>query len=310
MTAGGEVGAVELGGTHVTAARVDTGPVDPARPPAAPARPVVVVGSVHRRGWEPDASREELLAALEAVSRAAAAPSVGRWGVATPGPFDYARGICRIRGVAKLDALDGVDLRSVLADALDLADPGAVRFLNDADAFLLGEWRAGAAHGHERAMGITLGSGLGSGFAVGGRIVTAGPGVPPEGRLDLLPFRGAPVEDTISRRGFLAAWAAAGGDPALDVVDVAARAREGDPLAGAAFDRFAADLAAFLAPCLHDFAPTCLVVGGSIAGAWDLLEPAVGGLVDEVGPLTTAVPTALHADAPLIGAAAHATTDA
>jgi glucokinase len=57
--------------------------------------------------------------------------------------------------------------------------PGQVRFLLDSAAFLLGEIGAGEARGVERAVGITLGTGIGSAFAVDGQIVTEGPGVPP-----------------------------------------------------------------------------------------------------------------------------------
>ena len=65
----------------------------------------------------------------------------------------------------------------------------------------------GAARGHDRAMGITLGTGLGSGFLAGGEIVRSGAGVPPNGDLHVVPFRGAPVEDAISGRAISARFA-------------------------------------------------------------------------------------------------------
>jgi glucokinase len=129
----GPVGALELGGTHVTAARIAGGEVVP--------------GSRVRRPLRPDGDRAELLGAILDAAVAADRPEVGRWGVAVPGPFDYEHGICTIRGVHKLEALCGVDLRAELVRALRREDGGRVRFLNDADAFLLGEWRAGAARG-------------------------------------------------------------------------------------------------------------------------------------------------------------------
>jgi hypothetical protein len=50
--------------------------------------------------------------------------------VATAGPFDYERGICLIQGLAKLEALYGVDLRaqlgSIAAPCMD-ADPACSR---------------------------------------------------------------------------------------------------------------------------------------------------------------------------------------
>jgi glucokinase len=290
----GPVGAVELGGTHVTAARVQGDRVVP--------------GSRAQRPLRPDGDRAELLDAILGAAVAAGRPEVDRWGVAVPGPFDYQRGICTIRGVAKLEALHGVDLRAELARALGLADGGRVRFLNDADAFLLGEWRAGAARGQRRCVGVTLGTGLGSAFLADGRIRSAGAGVPPEGRLDLLSFRGRPVEETISRRGLLARYRARrpDADPALDVEQVAARARAGDPAADDTFAETMAALGELLAPWLFRFEATGLVVGGSIARAWDLIEPALAPALAGLPDLEVVARAANLDDAALLGAAAHA----
>jgi glucokinase len=120
--------------------------------------------------------------------------------------------------------------------------PGAARvaFLNDADAFLVGEWAAGAGRGHTRVAGITLGTGIGSAFLADGRIVSTGHDVPPRGEVHLVSIDGRPLEDTVSRRAIVAEYARlAGGDrarPALDVVDIAARARGGEAPAQAAID--------------------------------------------------------------------------
>ena len=54
----------------------------------------------------------------------------------------------------------------------------AVQFLNDADAFALGEWWAGAAKGGRRVVAATLGTGLGSAFLADGHIVHDAPGIP------------------------------------------------------------------------------------------------------------------------------------
>lgn len=289
------VGALELGGTHVTAARVEGGRVVP--------------GSRARRPLRSDGDRAELLGAILQAAVAAHRPEVGRWGVAVPGPFDYQRGICTISGVDKLEALHGADLRAELAGALGLGDGRQIRFLNDADAFLLGEWRAGAVAGRRRCVGVTLGTGLGSAFLADGRIRAAGAGVPPEGRLDLIPFRGRPVEETISRRGLLARYRAArpGSDPDLDVEQVAARARAGDPVACRTFAEVMAGLGEFLAPWLRRFGASGLVVGGSIARAWDLIDPALRPALAVLPDLEVVAPAANLDDAALLGAAAHAT---
>ena len=122
-------------------------------------------------------TRAELLGAILAAARSVA-DGATHVGVATPGPFDYERGICTIRGVGSSRRCSA----SISAPSSRVfsrhADPRAIRFLNDAEAFLLGEAAAGAARGRSRAIGITLGTGLGSAFLVEGKIVRDGPGRP------------------------------------------------------------------------------------------------------------------------------------
>ena len=288
-TEGQFVGALELGGTHVTGAIVSLG------------ERTVDAATVRRDELDPSAGHDELARELIAAAQRLARHDITRCGVATPGPFDYARGVSRIRGVAKLDALYGTDLRAEISTALAVR-PQDVSFLNDADAFLIGEWWAGAAQGHERAMGVTLGTGIGSAFLERGRIIETDPRVPTEGRLDLLSFRGAPVEDALSRRGLRAAYGA--DDP--DVVEIARRARAGESRATDVLRAFGSALGEFVGPWLERFDPTCLVLGGSIARSWDLWADGFRAACAAAARLY-ACGIAEHLDeAPLLGAAYHA----
>ena len=279
--------ALDLGGTHVSAATIDLGSA-------------AVLHASHARGvLSPDAGRGELLARIRETAHAARLDSAEAAGVAAPGPFDYARGICLLEH--KLESLYGVDLRTELAGALRLP-PEAVRFVNDAEAFVLGEWWAGAARGHDRALGITIGTGLGSAFLDRGQIVRRGAGVPAEGELYRVPFRDAPVEASISRGAILARY----GHDGVDVAEIAERARSGDSHARQAFDELARDLAEFVKPWVEAFAPTCLVVGGSIVRSWDLLRDGLEPLEADVDVLARAEQID---DAPLLGAARHAAVE-
>jgi glucokinase len=258
----------------------------------------MATASVERGGRTPLASgagREEVVGVIVDAAKAVAA-DLGALGVAVPGPFDYERGVSAI--THKLGALYGVDLRRELTAALGVG-PDAVVFLNDTAAFLLGEGWAGAARGHARAVGITLGTGLGSAFLADGRIVRSGSDVPPGGELYTLAFRGAPVEHAISRAALLARYGSeASAGP--DVEEIAALARGGDARARHVFEELATNLAAFLDPVLRRFRPSCLVIGGSIAGAWDLLGEGLRSSLDS----GLMVARAEHLeDAPLLGAA-------
>lgn len=283
------VPVLEIGGTHAAAAlvRLDG---DRSRVLAA-----------HREPLDGQAGVDRITAGLLRAARALPPAPPACWGVALPGPFDYARGIARYRGVGKFDALDGTDLGALLRAGLPRCT--GVAFLNDAEAFLRGEWAEGAARGHARAAGITLGTGVGSAFLLDGQAVTGGPSVPPEGRADLLTHQGRPLEDRVSRRALIAAYRSASGRD-LDVREIAAEARAGDAAALGVLDGAFGALGETLAPWLRRFGATALVVGGSMTGSWDLVGPALAaGLPAD---LPRPLPAARPSEAGLIGAARYA----
>ncbi|MGA4846896.1 ROK family protein [Streptomyces sp. G5(2025)] len=302
---------LEIGGTHVTAALADP-------------HTATVARSV-RRPLDARGTAEQILGAVVRCAGDLEAAAGEVWGVAVPGPFDHDKGIARFEGVGKFDDLYGIDVRSVLLDGV-WPRPAETVFLNDAHAFLLGEWRAGAARGHHRCVGITLGTGVGSAFTVDGGVRRTGPGVPPQGRVDLLRVGGRPLEDSVSRRAILARYGdgdaangvldsavdgASGGvlggvlDGALDVREIADRARAGERRARHVFDETFTTLGAVLAPCLRGFDATALVVGGAMAASWDLIRPALrAGLGDTPVALRAG---ALGENAALIGAAVYVT---
>ncbi|MFE2067650.1 ROK family protein [Streptomyces sp. NPDC059467] len=292
------VSVLEVGGTHVTAATVDIEGRS------------LRSGRSFRAPVDGDGSAEDIVSALVRCADRLAGPAAGRWAVALPGPFDYEHGIGRYAGVGKFDALRGFDLRAALTAAL----PGgsAISFWNDADAFVLGEWWAGAARGHRSVVGITLGTGVGSCFLRDGRMLRDGPGVPPDGRVHVLRYAGEPLEETVSRRALRAAYARATGASPPDVREIARRARqECDRAAADVFAEAFGALGRVLGPLLAAFEPTVLVVGGAIAGAWDLVADPLRAGITGTGPARNAriviTPARQPAVAPLLGAAYLAT---
>jgi glucokinase len=291
----GVVGALDIGGTHVSGGRVDLGSATlDARSRVSETLPA-------------GGTRAELVAAIRRVARAIAEPDDRRLGVAVPGPFDYATGVSAI--AHKLEGLQGVDLCTELHAASALPDPAAVHFLNDAEAFLLGEWWTGAARGHPRVVGVTLGTGIGSAFSQDGAIVRSGAGVPPGGELYRLRFRGGDVEQTISRAALRAAYGS-GSDDGLDVEQIAERARAGEPAAGRVLEDLGTALGQFLTPWLRAFEPGCLVVGGSIARSWELFERTLRAELEPISVLRTVTVAEQIDDAPLLGAAYYAASQA
>ena len=288
---------LDVGGTHVQACRVDT------------MTWTVLPHTVHRTRLDSNGSAEAIIGAMASCAQGLRLRPSETLAVAMPGPFDYAAGVGRFHGVGKFDALAGFDVRRALLARL-APPPRELAFMNDAEAFGLGEWLAGSARGHQRAVAITLGSGVGSAFVEAGNIVSSGSSVPPEGHVYRLLIRGRPLEEAVSRRAIVAAFrraapGAAGAD--LDVIDIAARALRGDEAAARLFSEAFYLLGTTLAPWLMRFGAEILVVGGGLTGAWPLIgAPLCSGLAET----TCHVPVVRSGDteaATAAGAAWHGT---
>nr|WP_269327426.1 ROK family protein [Kineosporia mesophila] len=282
---------MEIGGSHLTAALVSL-------------EGLRVVRS-RRFHLEPDVSSAAFVATMLEGAAWIDVPAGSTWGVAVPGPFEYDTGVGRYAGVGKFESLNGFDVRQALVTGL-AQTPGQVVFLNDADSFGLGEYAAGAAKGFTRAVCLTLGTGVGSAFVADGVSMSAGPGVPPDGEAHFIVWGGAELEETVSRRAIRRAYAEKTGEN-LDVHEIAALVRRGTSPAIELWNHTFRALGEALSPYVRDFGAEVLVLGGSVAGSFDLIEaPLRKGLARDV-VLRAAVDTE---HAPLIGAAVYAVTTA
>jgi glucokinase len=261
---------LEIGGTHVSAALVDT------------TRWCTVEGTVSRSCLRSDGTVADILADIVMAAGRLGSLKGSKLGIAMPGPFDYERGIGRFRDVGKFDALNGVNVKRPLLAVLH-ERPDDISFVNDATAFAIGEWVSGAAKGASRMVAITLGTGVGSTFLADGRPVTSGPDVPPDGFVHVLRIDDRPLEDVVSRRAIVAAYrsAVAQNGSELDVHDIARLAADGEAAARSALNTAFRALGVALAPWLVSFAAEVLVVGGGISAAWDQIAPPLReGLAD------------------------------
>jgi glucokinase len=84
-------------------------------------------------------------------------------GVGAPGPLDTKRGIVLL--TPNLGWVN-LPLRQIIHDRLGL--PAALD--NDANCAVLGEWWVGAARGARNAIGITIGTGIGGGLVLDGKL--------------------------------------------------------------------------------------------------------------------------------------------
>lgn len=289
---------LDLGGTNIKGVVVE---VKPDGVPVALAR----ASAPTHAAEGPEAVTNRIVAL--GLQLAEAHPSVHGVGVGVPGLFNTGTGV--IDFFTNLPGpWPGFPLRDCVADRLGV--PALV--MNDARAFTLAEGRMGAGQGASTMVGITLGTGVGGGVLINGRLHLGRWGTAGEiGHVLVSADDGAaPCGCGVS--GCVEAYARADVLCALagraSAEEVYAAAREGDPVAASAVLAVARHLGTALASVVNVLGPDRIVVGGGIAAAGDtLLDPLRTALrgrirlvpVDEVD----VVPAVLGSYAGAMGAA-------
>jgi glucokinase len=188
-----------------------------------------------------------------------------RIGIAMPGPVDYEQGISYIKGLTKYESLYGKNVKHLLADSLAIPTEH-IRLKNDAGCFLQGEAFAGSAQGYKSAIGLTLGTGLGT--------AAGKDGIAEDADLWKTPMHGDIAENFISSRWFVKRYNQLTGKEIKDVKHLC-ELIETDPSLKVIFDEFAKNLADFLTFFIHQENPEIVVIGGNIANASHLFLPQV-----------------------------------
>jgi glucokinase len=176
-----------------------------------------------------------------------------------------------------------------------------VAITNDANAAAIGEMLFGNARGMNDFIVITLGTGLGSGLVVDGRLVYGSSGfagelghitVDPEGRQCACGKRGC-LETYVSATGLrrtalvmLAERNEASPLRGLSFPEMTSKrifeaAREGDAIALAVFDRTARILGMKLADAVAHTSPEAIFLAGGLAAAGDILFEPTRRYLDE-----------------------------
>jgi glucokinase len=305
--AGSRVIAVDLGGTKLLAGVVDE-------------EGVVVKRTVRPT---PTGSQEELLGELAGAIRELIDDACGAIGVGLPSTIDQREG----RAVNSVNIpLAGIDFRDHLTSAFGL--PAAIE--NDANAAALAEHRLGAGRGSSHMVMLTLGTGIGGGLILDGKLYRGAVGAAGELGHMTVDLDGPPCQGTCPGRGHLEALAS--GTAADHLAAERARANPDGDLGRAAAEgkvvdaRLAVDLAAAgpgdardvlervgfvlgtgIASYVNIFNPEVVVLGGGFARAGDLLlEPARKVVAERALPpgrdLVRIVPALLGPEAGLIGA--------
>ncbi len=252
----------DIGGSHISCALIDL------------EKETIIPGS--RAMLEVD-NHASASAILNTFARALSRPlglvekeTLAGIGFAMPGPFDYARGIALFTPeVAKYEHLYNVDVATALKEILAVGNECVLRFLNDASCFALGESWLGEARGFDRSVAITLGTGFGSAFIKDGIPVVEGTDIPPDGCFWHLSYKGGIADDFFSSRWFNREYKGKTGKTIPGVKELSDRWQT-DPQSRELFTQFGTDLGRFLAPWLKLFDAGVLVIGGNIAGSYNL----------------------------------------
>ena len=174
-----------------------------------------------------------------------------------------------------------------LARDVEAALGRPVRFANDANCFALSEAVDGAAAGCASVFGVILGTGVGGGVVIGGRLLVGANAIAgewghnplPAPRPDELPGppcycgRSGCIETFLSGSGLAADHRRHGGAD-LAGPQIAAGAAAGDPDCRATLERYAERLARALASVINLLDPEAIVLGGGLS--------ALAMLYDEV----------------------------
>lgn len=293
---------IDLGGTKIAA-----GFVDPEGGILAEMRvPTQAVDG-------PEAAMERLLAAVQRTALESGLRPLAA-GMGAPGSLELPAG--RFIRSPNLPGWDGFPVREELARRLALP----VWVENDANVAALAEARLGAGRGAEVMLYVAVGTGIGGGLVLGGRLFSGANGnglevghmvVDPDGPLCGCGQRGcweALASGTALARlaqEELGPHPGRGGWTAADVLAAAAAGQEG---ARRLVNEFARWLGLGLANVVNAFNPDRLVLGGGVMARYDLLAPAMAAEMRRRAlPANTAVvqlrPAALGNRAGIVGAA-------
>jgi glucokinase len=277
--------AADLGGTHLRVALIDR------------------YGQIHLRlkqSTPQDESPDEILsslviAVLECESRAKqmnGPKKISAVSVVVPGTVNVDRGI--VVKAPNLSSLDGFQLTEQLTAKLGYRSV----LENDANAAAVGEMWMGAGRGRSAIVCVTLGTGVGGGIILNGKLWRGVDGAAAEiGHMCVDPFGG--VACGCGSRGCLEVYASATAivrmtreasprhpDSILDLNNLTSEAifcagKHEDELALEVFKRMGTYLGIGIANLINILNPEMIVIGGGVANGWELFEKSMRQQVAE-----------------------------
>lgn len=241
---------IDLGGTNIRAGIVNEGKVLNRRKEA-----------FYTRG-----SLEETLSLLKAFIKPLAFPEIRGIGIGVPSVVDVEKGI--VYNVANIPAWVRVPLRDILEEEFQIP----VSINNDVNCFILGEHEHGVVKGMKNVVGISSGTGLGSGIVINDQLFNGSNcGA---GEIGLLHYLDHNIEYYASGNLFSAVYN-------TTAEEAHRRAVQGDEEVLGYWKEFGIHMAQAIKSVVFTYDPEAIVLGGSLSKAFDLFSvPMHAALLD------------------------------
>lgn len=246
---------IDLGGTKIEIALCD-----PAKPAQALIRRRCETGSPF--GYEHIVSQiASLVAEAEKISGCNRPSQIG---IGTPGAVDPATGQLKNSNTT---CLNGRSLRNDLEASLGVK----IAMANDANCFTLAEALWGAGRGENVILGLILGTGVGGGICIKGKVLHGLHGLAGEWGHNPIPGEEHPcycgrrgcVETVLAGPSLQRFYRESGGED-LKLPLICERADAGDPIALQTLDRLRDKFGQAIAAVINILDPDAIVIGGGV----------------------------------------------
>ena len=241
---------IDIGATKIHVGMVQNGEVTDdvtfATPSQAPEKEVV----------------DEIIKGIEKLI----SPDIAGIGIGVPGLVDEEQGV--VYDLWNIPSWKEVYLKKYLED--HFSKP--VHITNDANTFVLGEKIYGKGRQFKNLVGITLGSGFGTGIVIHDQLYSGT--LSSAGELASIPYLDSNLEDYCSGKFFRKQFNMEGGE-------VHALAQKGDEKAKDILTQYGGHLGNALKTILYVLSPQAILLGGSVSGSYEFFKDGLDASIDK-----------------------------
>ena len=239
---------VDLGGTNIVAARIGD------------------QGIENKIKLNTLSQKQDVLNQLNRIITNLMTDEVEFIGLGVPGLVDVNTGY--IHELGTIPSFSKVPLGKILKKKFGVS----VKINNDANCFVLGEKKFGEGVNYDSIIGITLGTGIGVGIIVNGKLWAGCSGA--AGEISDIPYLDHNLDYYCGKKFFVER----NGSTGKDFFEMA---EKGDKKALTIFEDYGIHLGRILSIIISIFNPSLIVLGGSISNAYKYLESTMNRTLKE-----------------------------